>query len=345
MSQAPDHEGRDTALIEDKTAESRLNRVRKLLAKAEAIQQMKEPDAGLLREAEALNERAAQLIAQYGIDRAMLAAQGREADTVTDRVLFIDRPFADEMLQMLWNIALALGAKGRSIKTWDDQAGPKARGGVPRGGWKYGLRLFAHGSDMERIELLYTSARNQALAGAKRIVNRETEFGQAQKADRVSYLEGFRSGVYLQINRAEQDARERQAAKDQEAKDLAMLEGRKSEVTYALVLVDRRKAVDVAMDLAYGITQEQRARWAAEYETNRPAREAEHARKMQERADCKRCKNAKSGQCKEHRVSYGRSRPSYERKGSRWSDGYEDGQRADLGLGTAIQDDGPLEIG
>ncbi len=319
-------------IIETGATESRLSRVRKLLERAEMIdRQMDLPGntsaekAALVAEMEQLNERAAELIAKYGIDRAMLAASGTVSDAIIDKVVYTARPFADEMQSLLWNVALPMRATGRSIKQWDTQAGPKAKGGVPRGGWKFGLRLFAHASDLERIELLYSSLRNQALAGAARIVNKDETFGQAQKADRVSYLEGFRTAVYTRLTRAEREAREVREAEQIEARDQAMIEGRASDTPgVALVLADRRKAVEIAMDAAYGITVADKVQWAKESEEYRE-------RRAQEIADCKKCKSAKGGRCKAHKVSYGRSRPVYERKGSQFGAGYDDGMKADLG--------------
>jgi len=59
-----------------------LERVRKLLAKAES--------AGTTPpEAEALTAKAAELMAKYGIDRALLAAARPETDQPGDRVIVI----------------------------------------------------------------------------------------------------------------------------------------------------------------------------------------------------------------------------------------------------------------
>ena len=64
-----------------------LARVRKLLAKAEA--EGTTPD-----EAQALTAKAAGLMARYGIDRALLAAQQPETDQPTDRKINVDNPWA-----------------------------------------------------------------------------------------------------------------------------------------------------------------------------------------------------------------------------------------------------------
>jgi hypothetical protein len=62
-----------------------LARVRKLLAKAEA--------AGVTpAEAQALTAKAAELMAKYGIDRALLAAARPETDRPADRVIDVGNP-------------------------------------------------------------------------------------------------------------------------------------------------------------------------------------------------------------------------------------------------------------
>jgi hypothetical protein len=78
-----------------------LQRVRKLLAKAEA--------AGVTpAEAEALTAEAAELMARYGIDRALLAAAKPETDQPGDRVVDIPNPWARVQAHMLCGLASAM---------------------------------------------------------------------------------------------------------------------------------------------------------------------------------------------------------------------------------------------
>src|ERR1700721_1050685 len=63
-----------------------LDRVRKLLAKAEA-------EGVTPPEAEALTAKAAELMARYGIDRARLAAARPDTDRPGSRVIDIDNPW------------------------------------------------------------------------------------------------------------------------------------------------------------------------------------------------------------------------------------------------------------
>lgn len=301
-------------VVESAKEDSRLDRVRKLLAKAELTDSA--------AEAEALNERAAELIAKYGIDRAMLAADGKQGDQVVDRVIIASKPFSDKMTTLLWNVAYPLRATGRNIRRWN----PDLKGGRKKGGFEYGMRLFAYESDMARIEMLYTSLRNQALAGAAKIRDTSSTYGQTQKAERESYLDGFTAAVYTRLQRAEREAEETREAEQRELQDKAMLEGVKAGPGVALVLADRRTAVARAMDLANGITAADRARWAEDEKRSQERRKAE-------RAECPRCKAGRP--CRAHGTAFGRIR-SNERVGTRWSDGYADGQRAHLGGGNAV---------
>jgi Protein of unknown function (DUF2786) len=78
-----------------------LERVRKLLAKAE--------DAGVIRaEAEALTGKAAELMARYGIDRALLAAARPETDHPADRVIDIRNPWARVQAHLLCGLGAAM---------------------------------------------------------------------------------------------------------------------------------------------------------------------------------------------------------------------------------------------
>ena len=75
-----------------------LARVRKLLAKAE-------DPAVTEAEAESYNTKAAELIARYGIDRAMLAAKDTGTDEITTVEISMDNPYSRDKASLLTNIA------------------------------------------------------------------------------------------------------------------------------------------------------------------------------------------------------------------------------------------------
>jgi len=278
-------------------------------------------------------------MAKYGIDRAMLAESGKEADPVVDTVIFAERPYAKPMMELLYRIASVLGAECRAVKQWD----PEDHGGRSKGAWHYGLRLFIHESDLLRVRMLYASLRNQAAAGASRITG-SAEYGQDQRAYRINYLDGFSSAIYYRLEQAEREAREAREAEQQELADKAMLTGANAGRSVELVLADRRVAVRNTMTLAvYGKTAAEldagmaanRERWA---EMDRRAQERHEAR-VKAHQECGRCHAAKSGYCTDHRDL----RPSQATSRYRESvgaeyryEGYRDGQNADLGT-TAPQ--------
>jgi len=83
------------SMIEASKETSRLSLVKKLLAKADSDTTPAERDA--------LVERAAELMAKYGIDEAMLAAADGGSGKIVDKVIFVDRPFTELMVTLLYN--------------------------------------------------------------------------------------------------------------------------------------------------------------------------------------------------------------------------------------------------
>ena len=111
-----------------------LDRVRKLLAKAE--------DEGCSpAEAEALTAKAAELMARYGIDRALLGALHPETDKPADRVFTLANPWGDIKRHLLAGLAMAL--RCQCVQT---RSAEGAR-----------LHVFGYTSDLERADILFTS--------------------------------------------------------------------------------------------------------------------------------------------------------------------------------------------
>jgi hypothetical protein len=326
-------------VTEAKSTTSRLATIKALLNKAEGASTDAERDA--------YTSKAAELISKYSIDEAMLADKTGTTTEVVDRVIWTDRPFASRFADLLWFIADPMGAQCRSVKqhTGSEQVGQLK--------WRYGLRVFAHEADLARIEMLYASVRNQALAGASKIKGHD-KFGQDQKAHRESYIEGFSHAVAGRVRRAEDEARTAAEAEREALQEKALLSGElTTSRSVELVLADRRAVVKNAMNVAiYGKTTAEldaqnkasRERWAELDEQARQRRE----RKIEEQAACVRCQEAKSGYCNTHRhmkpsQAMGRS---YERVGNYYHDGYEDGYRASLGsTRTQVGNDTRTAIG
>jgi hypothetical protein len=171
-----------------------LDRVRKLLAKAEA-------EGVTPAEAQALTAKAAELMAKYGIDRALLAAERPETDRPANRIVDLDSPWAREKAHLLCGLASALRCHCVLL-------GIGPRGGQPRGpsGGPVAQRvhLFGFTSDIERTDILYTSVLLQmwhGLAGA-----RVPEWSPNPRAWRRSWLLGFAAAVIARVREAERAA-------------------------------------------------------------------------------------------------------------------------------------------
>jgi hypothetical protein len=165
-----------------------LERVRKLLAQAE-------DSAVTAAEAEAFNAKAAQLIARHGIDAALLASTGRTHDEVGYRVIPVDQPYARDKAHLLTSVADPL--RCQTVHTQGGREG-------------YVVRVYGFVSDLERVELLYTSLLLQATRDL--VYVRPDSWGESTAAYRRSWLAGFASAVYSRLLRAEQRATAEQPA-------------------------------------------------------------------------------------------------------------------------------------
>jgi len=192
-----------------------LEKVRKLLAKAE--------DPGCTaEEAAALNDKAAELIAKYGVDRALLAAVSPEVDPVGDRVIAVHAPYALDKAGLLATVAGALRCRTVRRKDWQ------------RGGYAYTMHLFGFASDLERTEVLYTSLLVQASYG---LAAAQVPPWDQPAAFRRSWLVGFTRAVGARLHQAEL-----RAAKDVDDR---------SGPSLALVLADRSDRVERRVEEVY----------------------------------------------------------------------------------------------
>ena len=199
-----------------------LAKVRKLLALAE-------DPAATEHEAETYTAKAAQLIADYGIDQALLAAADPGADPVGDLVVALDAPYATDKAELLSTVAERL--RCRAVVRTRHTGAAKERS----------MHLFGHASDLGRTELLYTSL---LLQSATALARTPVPPYEHKAAFRRSWLAGFRMAIGRRLAdaeaRAETDAATRFAAA-----------GR----TSALVLADRSAQVEATMHAAYpGLT-------------------------------------------------------------------------------------------
>jgi hypothetical protein len=198
-----------------------LARVRKILAKAE-------DPAATREEAETYTAKAAELIAAYGIDRALLAETSPGSDVVGDRVVVLDAPYALDKANLLSGVASALRC----------QAVQRTRHDVD--GKQLSMHLFGYDSDLARAEVLYTSLLLQATSALQRSV---APPGEHLAAYRRSWLAGFTAAVVRRLRESE----ERAARTAEDSRNHRTHEGR----SVSLVLADRSMAVRAARDQEY----------------------------------------------------------------------------------------------
>lgn len=208
-----------------------LAKVRKLLAKAE-------DPACTPAEAEAFTGKAAELIAKYGIDQAMLAATDPTCDRVGDRIVVMDAPYARDKAALLGSVATALRC----------QVVHRTR--YVEGRKQLSVHLFGYGADLDRVELLYTSLLVQA---AHALTAETVPYWENPAAYRRSWYAGYTTAIYRRLRAAETQA---QAAAQTAPDPAATGSGR----SVALVLADRSIAVTTAVQQVYPKLSASRAR-------------------------------------------------------------------------------------
>ncbi len=155
-----------------------LARVRKLLAKAE-------DPACTPAEAAAFTAKAAELIAKYGVDQALLG--GTRPDPVGDRIVTVEPPYARDKAGLLATVALAMRCRVVHLQ----------RRGLARS------YLFGHAADLERVELLFTSLLVQAAHG---LAAAAVPWGEHPAAFRRSWLVGFTEAIRARLRETEESA-------------------------------------------------------------------------------------------------------------------------------------------
>jgi hypothetical protein len=205
-----------------------LARVRALLAKAEATEF---PD-----EAEALNVKAAELMAAYGIDEALAAAREPGRDAATDKRIVIDPPFAMGKCGLFTAVAAPLRCEAIRIDT-------RLYDGKNR--YRHTMHIFGFRSDIERAELLYTSLLLQAANALQHV---PAPRGNTGAAFRDSWLSGFSAAVYWRLLAAENKAADQAQS------------GRSDGMSVELVLADRSALIGQAYRDAYPDARVGRAR-------------------------------------------------------------------------------------
>ena len=199
-----------------------LERVRKLLIKAEA-------NGVSPAEAEALTEKAAALMAKYGIDRALLAAARPDTDRPDNRLIDIPNPWADVRAHLLAGVVTAMRCQCVLL---------------PATGGKR-VHAFGYQSDLERAEMLFTSLLVQMAHGLAAAA--VPPAARSVRAWRRSWLLGYTSAVITRVRAAEE-----RAASDADSARHG------EETSTALVLADRSLVVRRHCEEAYPVTRKLR---------------------------------------------------------------------------------------
>ena len=205
-----------------------LDRVRKLLAKAE-------DDGCTPEEAEALTAKAAELMARYGIDRALLGALRPETDRPADRVFDLDNPWAAVKANLLAGLATALRCQCILLTRRE----PGSR-----------VHVFGYLSDLERADILFTSLLVQM---ARALALQPVPARGGAKAWRRSWMLGFSSAVVARVRAAEEAAVASASASSGPAG---------SGPSAALVLADRAVTVRRQAEQAYPRTRKTRVTYS-----------------------------------------------------------------------------------
>ena len=161
-------------------SDAMLSKVRKLLAQAE-------DPACTPAESAAFTAKATELIARYGVDRALLAARDPATDPVGDRVVEVLAPYARDKAGLLAAVADPL--RCRCVRRQQ--------------GTGFAMHLFGFASDLERVELLFTSLLVQAAHG---LAAAGVPAGAHVAAFRRSWLAGFAQVIGVRLRAAEADA-------------------------------------------------------------------------------------------------------------------------------------------
>ena len=197
-------------------SDPQLERIRKLLAKAE-------DPAVTEAEAEAYNRKAAELVARYGIDQAMLAEAGAGTDEIGTLKIPMNDPYSRDKASLLTSVAYPL-----RCRTLLHRLGQRVES----------VTVFGFRSDLDRVELLFTSLLLQASTQLTRVRPDGFFPGESLAAYRRTWLHGFARAVHERLQRAEAEAVRTHVAPGSRSAEL--------------VVRDRAAMVQHAFDTEYG---------------------------------------------------------------------------------------------
>jgi hypothetical protein len=212
---------------QDPRQDPRLARIRKLLAQAE-------DPAATPAEAAAFTAKATTLIADYGIDEALLQEPMLTGTEVGDLVIDVLAPYASEKATLGSAVASALRCRAVCRKR------------AALDGTRFSLHMFGRSSDLTCVEILFTSL---LLQGTAAMTVTSIPFGEHKAAFRRTWWLGFAGAVERRLLEVE-----RLAARAAEARFAD------SGTSAALVLADHAREAEEAMKATYPRLQTASAR-------------------------------------------------------------------------------------
>ena len=198
-----------------------LDKVRAMLAKAEG-----ERELGNEAYADECTAIAMRWMAKHGIDEKLAKARAHASHKPTDKVFTVQAPYASTKNRLLSLVAKALHCQPLLLQT---------RGATER------VHVFGFESDLEMVEMLYTSLLLQMSGALARHHIAPYITGRRLMAERRSFMIGFMGGVKPRLDAA-------YALAEAEADD-AGTTGKE------LVLASRDLAVKTALSTAYPNTR------------------------------------------------------------------------------------------
>lgn len=204
--------------MENDSNEAQLNKIRALLAKAEAT--------NFPEEAETYTAKAMELISKWGIDQSLLEAKTKTS-TIVDRKFQVVAPFARDKVTFLFVVVSALGGRAVWLKN-------RANKGFQE------LHVFATETDMNRIDMLFTSLLVQCSSAMNHAVSVSWEARHQPRKFKSDFLYGFSNEVGYRLGQAEKKA-------TREAETTAAAQG----TSTALVLKSKKEKIDDRVDEVY----------------------------------------------------------------------------------------------
>lgn len=194
-------------LDEFEVNEKAMRRVRGLLAKAE--------DTDFPEEAEALTAKAIELMAEHGINRRMLDAKYKVERIMKRHYITVTGAYMPQLRTLLGQLATAMGV----YCTYNVDPAMQKQYRDDYREWLYGggygkkpiapprnyVSLYGFDTDIERVEMLFTSLSLQSVVALKKTVKPDW-FSGTTRSWKTSYFTGWVYRVAQRVKEAEQGA-------------------------------------------------------------------------------------------------------------------------------------------